>query len=276
MAQEPAQKPFVEPSEMHEKTKVRAMVEAVPDQNGRWDTLPSSMPINPVHIALMHTGKVLVVSGSGNDPDNKDLQAGVWDPKTHTIKTFKISWDMFCNGMVVLPSGRPFVLGGTLSYDTPTHGFFGEPRTSGFDPVSEKFVDMPRMNGGRWYPTGTVLGNGTTLVYSGFGTSGGINPTVQIWTGKAWTAAGTAFAGVPLYPREHVLPNGKVFESGSNQDSQIYDPVAHTFATVASTNLKRNRDYGTSVLLPLTPANGFKPKVMILGVATQRRRTPPS
>ncbi|MFY9822613.1 MAG: galactose oxidase-like domain-containing protein [Thermoanaerobaculia bacterium] len=246
---------------MHEKTKVRAVVEAIPNQNGRWDTLPSSMPINPVHVALMHTGKVLIVSGSGNDPDNKDFQAGVWDPKTHTIRTFKLAWDMFCNGMVVLPSGRPFVLGGTLSYDP----FFGEPRTAAFNPAGEKFVDMPKMSGGRWYPTGTVLGDGSVLVYSGLGTTGAVNTTVQIWRGKAWNAAGTAFAGVPLYPREHVLPNGKVFESGANQDSQLYDPVAHTFTTVATTQLKSNRNYGTSVLLPLTPANGFKPKVMILG-----------
>lgn len=260
-AQDQPPKPFIEPSEMHEKTKVRAVVEAIPNQNGRWDTLPSSMPINPVHVALMHTGKVLIVSGSGNDPDNKDFQAGVWDPKTHTIRTFKLAWDMFCNGMVVLPSGRPFVLGGTLSYDP----FFGEPRTAAFNPAGEKFVDMPKMSGGRWYPTGTVLGDGSVLVYSGLGTTGAVNTTVQIWRGKAWNAAGTAFAGVPLYPREHVLPNGKVFESGANQDSQLYDPVAHTFTTVATTQLKSNRNYGTSVLLPLTPANGFKPKVMILG-----------
>jgi hypothetical protein len=264
IAQEPAQKPFVEPSEMHEKTKVRAMVEAVPGQNGRWDTLSSTMPINPVHVALMHTGKVLIVSGSGNDPDNKDFQAGVWDPKTHTIKTFKISWDMFCNGMVILPNGRPFVLGGTLSYDN-SHPFFGEPRTSGFDPASEKFVDMPKMSGGRWYPTGTVLGNGSVLVYSGLGTTGDTNTTVQIWTGKAWTSAGTAFAGVPLYPREHLLPNGKVFVSGAKPVSQLYDPVAHTFTAVATTKFPSDRNYGSSVLLPLTPANGFKPTVMIVG-----------
>ena len=72
---------------------------------------------------------------------------------------------------------------------------------------------------------------------------------------------------MPLYPREHLLPNGKVFESGANRNSQIYDPAAHTFTTVATTIFDRNRDYGTSVLLPLTPANGFKPKVMILGGA---------
>jgi hypothetical protein len=52
----------------------------------------------------MHTGKVLVISGSGNDPDNKNLQAAVWDPVTLTVRTFTISWDMFCSGMVILLS----------------------------------------------------------------------------------------------------------------------------------------------------------------------------
>jgi Domain of unknown function (DUF1929) len=250
-------------SETHAKTRVRAVVEASPNQSGRWDTLPFEMPINPVHVALMHTGKVLVVSGSGNDPDNHDLQAAVWDPKTATVKTFKIAWDMFCNGMVVLPDGRPFVLGGTLQYDP----FHGEPKTAAFNPLSEKFVDMPSMGGGRWYPTGTVLGDGSVLVYSGLGTDGSMNRTVQIWNGKAWKAAGTAFANVDLYPRQHVLPDGKVFEDGYNPDSQLYDPVSHAFTTVATTIFGRDRFAGTSVLLPLTPANAFKPKVMILGGA---------
>jgi hypothetical protein len=261
-AQAGQEKPFIEPSETHEKAKVRALIEAQPNLNGRWDTLPFTMPINPVHVALMHNGKVLIVSGSGNDPDNHNLQAAVWDPKTSTIKTFQIAWDMFCNGMVIRPDGKPLVLGGTLRYDP----FFGQPKTAVFDPLTEKFTNTLNMSGGRWYPTGTVLGSGLVLVYSGLNDiNGAINKTVQIGTGMTWSPAGTAFAGVPLYPREHVLPNGKVFESGANRDSQLYDPVAHTFTTVATTILGSNRDYGTSVLLPLTPANGFKPKVMILG-----------
>ncbi|HEX4962135.1 MAG TPA: galactose oxidase-like domain-containing protein [Thermoanaerobaculia bacterium] len=264
-AQDQPPKPFIEPSEMHEKTKLEAVEEKHPELNGRWATLPFHMPINPVHVALMHTGKVLVVSGSGNDPDNQNFQAAVWNPKDHTIRTFKLAWDMFCNGMVVAPDGRPLVLGGTLRYDP----FKGEPRVSAFDPAAEKFVNLPVMNGGRWYPTGTVLGNGSVLVYSGLNDKdGGINPSVQTLTGKTWAAAGTAFAGVPLYPRQHVLPNGKVFESGANRDSQMYDPATQKFTTVATTNFDRDRNYGTSVLLPLTPSNGFKPRVMIMGGAS--------
>ena len=28
---------------------------------GRWDTMPYTMPINPIHVGLMHTGRVLIV-----------------------------------------------------------------------------------------------------------------------------------------------------------------------------------------------------------------------
>lgn len=37
---------------------------------GQWSTLSYTMPINPIHAALLRTGKILVVSGSGNDPKN--------------------------------------------------------------------------------------------------------------------------------------------------------------------------------------------------------------
>jgi galactose oxidase-like protein len=262
-AQPGQEKPFVEPVEMH-KAPARAL-ETQPAQRGRWDTLPTLMPINPVHVALMYNSKVLVISGSGNDPNNRNLQAGVFDPASGNVRTFPIRWDMFCNGMVILPDGRPLVLGGTLQYDP----FFGEPRTATFDPTTETFSDAAQMNGGRWYPTGTVLGNGSVLVVSGFtNTSSTVNTNVQILVAGTWTPAGTIFAGVPLYPRQHLLPNGKVFESGANRDSKMFDPATTTWFEVATTNLPANRDYGTSVLLSLTPANGFKPRVIILGGVT--------
>jgi galactose oxidase len=267
-AQPGQEKPFIEPAEMHKAPL--AKLEAQPAQRGRWDTLPELMPINPVHVALMYNSKVLVISGSGNDPNNKNFQAGVWDPASGTVRTFPITWDMFCNGMVILSSGRPLVLGGTLKYDD----FLGEPRTAAFDPTSETFFDTAPMSGGRWYPTGTVLGNGTVLVVSGLtNTSSTVNTTVQIWVSGNWTPAGTIFAGVPLYPRQHLLPSGKVFECGANRDSKMFDPATNTWFEVATTNFAANRDYGTSVLLPLTPANGFKPRVMILGGANPATNT---
>ena len=210
------------PSEMQHKTKMQ-LREVAPQLNGRWDTLPFSMPLNPVHVALMHTGKVLVVSGSGNDPDNKNFQAAVWNPKTLTIKTFQISWDMFCSGMVILPDGKPFIFGGTARYDGPGLNFLGERRTATFDPAAETFADTPDMGqwNGRWYPSGVVLGDGTVLVYSGSdNTNGNLNTSVQIWSGNTWVAGGVAFQNLRLYPRQHVLPDGKVFVSGASPNTQ--------------------------------------------------------
>ena len=42
------------------------MTTAQANVQGHWSTLPYLMPINPVHVALLSNGKVLVVAGSGN------------------------------------------------------------------------------------------------------------------------------------------------------------------------------------------------------------------
>src|SRR4051812_49021271 len=88
---------------------------------GQWRTLPSLVPINPVHVALMNTGKVLIVAGSGNVPTVTNYQAAVWDPQSETLVTQSLAWDMFCNGASFLPDGRLFINGGNLQYD-PFHG----------------------------------------------------------------------------------------------------------------------------------------------------------
>jgi hypothetical protein len=221
------------------------------------------MPINPVHAALLHNGKVLVVSGSGNLPSNTNFQAGVFDPQTGTVTTQPVSWDMFCNGMVVLPDGRAFINGGTLQYDP----FHGELRSSVYDWSTGTFTDVQSMAHGRWYPTVTTLGDGTLMTFSGLSESGGTNTSIEIYSvSTGWsTQIGSPFTP-PLYPRMHLLPNGKVFYSGSTTQSRLFDPVAKTWSgVIATTNYGGTRTYGTSVLLPLTPANNYKPVVMIMG-----------
>jgi hypothetical protein len=175
---------------------------------GQWQTLPNLMPINPVHAALLHNGKVLVVSGSGNLPSNTNFQAGVFDPQTGTVTTQSVSWDMFCNGMVVLSDGRAFINSGTLQYDP----FHGELRSAVYDLTTGAFTDVQNMAHGRWYPTVTNLADGTFMTLSGLDENGNTNTTVEIYSVTAgWSAQiGVPFTP-PLYPRMHLLPNGKVF-----------------------------------------------------------------
>ena len=230
---------------------------------GQWSTLPYQMPINPVHMALMNNGKVLVVSGSGNVPTNTSYAAALWDPQAGTIATQPLGWDMFCNGMTILPDGRPFVVSGTLQYDP----FHGQLKTSAYDPGAGTFTDLQSMAHGRWYPTVTTLGDGRVMTFSGLTETGATNTAVEIYTvGSGWSQEYVAPWTPPLYPRLHLLPNGTVFYSGSTTSSSIFDPSTQTWTmNVAHTNYSGTRTYGTSVLLPLTPANGYKPVVMIMG-----------
>ncbi|HEY4739417.1 MAG TPA: galactose oxidase-like domain-containing protein [Candidatus Acidoferrales bacterium] len=238
-------------------------VRAQANVTGTWQTLTTTMPINPVHVALMHTGKVLVVSGSGNYPPDTDYTAAIWDPANDTVTTMPITWDMFCNGMVVMPDGRPFVMGGTLQYDP----FYGQQKTSAFDPITETFADQQSMADGRWYPTSTVLADGRVMVFSGLGLTGNTNTTVEFFTlGAGWSVPYTAPWTPPLYPRMHVLPDGNVFYSGPTTSSSLFNPLTQTWTmNIANTQYSGTRTYGSSVLMPLTPANGFKPRVMIFG-----------
>src|SRR5436190_2854364 len=230
---------------------------------GQWQTLPYTMPINPVHAALLNNGKVVIVSGSGNVAGNTSFRAALWDPQAGTIMTQPVGWDMFCNGMVVLPDGRPFVMGGTLQYDP----FHGELRPSTRDPATNACPDHQSMAHGRWYPTGTVVGDGLVMIFSGLSETGGTNTSVEFYSASSgWSAAFSAPWTPPLYPRLHVLPNGNVFYSGSSTGSSLFNPATHIWTTnVAFTNYNGTRTYGTSILLPLTPANNYTPKVLIMG-----------
>src|SRR5438876_4275885 len=104
------------------------------------------------------------------------------------------------------------------------------------------------------------------MVFSGLNETGGTNTSVEIYTlGTGWGIASTAAWTPPLYPRMHLLPNVKVFYSGSTTQSRPFDPSTKVWSNVATTNYSGSRTYGSSVLLSLTPANNYDPRVFIMG-----------
>ena len=251
---------------------VRAQASSV----GQWETLLYEMPINPIHIALMNNGKVLVVAGSGNVPIETNFRAAVWDPQLGSFDMKQLTWDMFCNGMVILPDGRVFINGGTIQYDP----FFGSRRSAVYDPATGQFSDVAQMARGRWYPTVTTLGDGRVLTFSGSRDTGGTNTSVEIYTpGPAgapgsWSPEYAAGWTPPLYPRMHLVTDGRVFFAGSHAASRFFDPSTNTWTgVVATTEFGATRRYGTSVLLPLTPEDGYRSRVMIFGGANPATKT---
>lgn len=89
---------------------------------GSWKQIdiPEEYRTNAIHAALLHTGKVLIVAGSGNE--QKKFDAGsfdtvLWDPRTDTFKKIPTPEDFFCSGHAQLPDGRLLVAGGTARYE---------------------------------------------------------------------------------------------------------------------------------------------------------------
>ncbi|MET7765609.1 kelch motif-containing protein [Streptomyces sp. NPDC005393] len=91
-------------------------------ENGHWDVVnvPERYRINTIHAALLHTGKVLLVAGSGNNAKNfaaKSFRSVLWDPRKNTYKNIPTPKDLFCAGHTQLPDGKLLVAGGTQRYE---------------------------------------------------------------------------------------------------------------------------------------------------------------
>ncbi|MFC7218466.1 galactose oxidase-like domain-containing protein [Streptomyces polyrhachis] len=90
--------------------------------NGHWRTVdvPERHRINTIHAALLHTGKVLLIAGSGNDArqfDARTFRSVLWDPAKNTFRDVPTPADLFCSGHTQLADGRLLVAGGTQRYE---------------------------------------------------------------------------------------------------------------------------------------------------------------
>ena len=174
--------------------------------DGLWTTLPYLMPINPIHCSLLRTGKVLIISGSENNPPEHEAgeyYAAVWDPQSGAFAVQNLLWDLFCNGRPALPDGRFLVVGGSAAVAPP----YGEFRATVFDPATEKFTQVESMAHGRWYATVTELSDGGLMAFSGLAeqgytgqpgedTRGVHNQNVEIYhVGAGWSPLITRLPG---------------------------------------------------------------------------------
>lgn len=98
-------------------------------QYGHWEVvnLPEEFRLNTIHGAVLPTGKVLLVAGSGNNRDNFNaysndgklsvLKTAVFDPKTNIVKLVDTPHDLFCSGHAFTQQGNLLVAGGTSGYE---------------------------------------------------------------------------------------------------------------------------------------------------------------
>ncbi|HVL81562.1 MAG TPA: galactose oxidase early set domain-containing protein [Actinomycetota bacterium] len=227
--------------------------------------------------------------------------------------------DMFCADVRILSDGRVIVVGGTRwGYDpldtkesapqlvdafesgtgTPAprgvSEVYGSNATRFFDPVGNGW-DAPaasNMNYGRWYPTLLTLPTGDMFVASGveqlITNERGLNvhetEILDLSTGT-WRETGpNGSTSLPLFPRLHLLPSGKVFYTGTAQMwspagqavdqalwavQKAYDPLdPDSTWQVTGIGAFGPRSGVFSVMLPLTPENGYSAARFLIGGGT--------
>ena len=199
-----------------------------PAQLGQWDDVVALSNV-AIHTSVLPNGRVLfwgrrdLPTGSMNEHECTPL---VWDPTsgqlTPTPKPRRqdgTTINLFCAGHAFLPDGRLLVVGGHLRDGD------GLDQACVYDFRDNSWTALPVMNKRRWYPTATALPDGTVLVSSGSYIENGntiIDDVPQVWDGRAWRSL-TPFIGLPLYPRMHVAPDGRVVMSGSNARTFLLD-----------------------------------------------------
>ena len=193
---------------------------------GEWRQSSSPSPVRTAHVALLRTGKVLLIVGSGNSRGEFDagrFTTSVWDPTTETFTAVDTPWDAFCAGHSFLPDGDLLVAGGNTAYPGPAtnNANVGSPKTYLFDPDTNQYVAQPDMAQARWYPTVVELGSGNQFTVGGLDEVGlrtsasqTYNATTNTWSASKEPPAELSF--MPMYPALHLLADGRVFYSGSN------------------------------------------------------------
>lgn len=89
---------------------------------GSWEVLdvPEEYRTNAIHAALLRTGKVLLIAGSGNSQQKFDagtFDTVLWDPADNSYRKIPTPEDFFCSGHSQLADGRLLVAGGTARYE---------------------------------------------------------------------------------------------------------------------------------------------------------------
>ena len=221
--------------------------------------------------------------------------AALYNLKTHALKPLTMQSNSFCAGGTFLRNGTMINVGGNPVVEEITNAAdFGDvdglQAVRIFEPCDSENVDncdmyenhsRIRMASPRWYNTVLRLSDGSAMIVGGSKKGGWINnqttnnPTVEYFPPK--------FGGLPvqldflqytmnsnLFPIAISLPDERVFMA-ANRDAIIYDWKTNTEQKLPQIPHGVRVTYpmtGTGLLLPLTPANGYIPEVLICGGST--------
>jgi hypothetical protein len=207
--------------------KSREMIAAAVTVNGFKSGVWSpvyNLPIVPIHVAMLPSGKFLMWDSVGDAPTesyptHNTTRAIVWDPETGNIVRNDVytGFNIFCAGHAQMSDGTQFIAGGNKNSSLD-----GLDTLHIFNPFNNSWNMIGRMSGERWYPSVTAMPNGEMLI-----TSGGWE-TPEVYNSQTGVRSLTnAVLSMPLYPWLEAAPNGKAFYFGPD-DKLRYITTAGT------------------------------------------------
>jgi hypothetical protein len=239
------------------------------EKMGHWVTLKVSAKyrINAVHTALLYTGKVLIVAGSGNNQGNFDaghFESIIWNPANNTFKKIPTPYDMFCGGHTFLPDGKLLIAGGTTRYEVLASAV---KYAAGVMVITDQVPNGKPFN----LPAGTKLESPTGAIYvttvevtvkpatirvaPGKGANRHVTVTesqVETWVHAVKAGKGQNVTDLTRFTilGHHPVPARNLFGTtntinmaqqefwGSNK-SYIFNPATETYQRVSNLNLAR-------------------------------------
>jgi hypothetical protein len=222
-----------------------------PEKVGKWGP-KMKWPNVAIHTHVLPNGKVLFWSrrewnkdmpvGGKGALDPHDCVPRLWDPQTGKFTNLpRPGYNLFCAGHTFLADGRLLVVGGHIADSE------GERHASVFDYKTNTWKRIDDMNRGRWYPTAVTLANGDVVVSSGSDEHQQVNDVQQVGKNGHWRCI-VNFIGLPLYPRMHLAPDGRVFMSGARADTYFLDTKNGGQWTPKANRQGGFREYAPSVL----------------------------
>ncbi|KAL6752384.1 glyoxal or galactose oxidase [Haematococcus lacustris] len=215
---------------------------------------------------------------SGKHPDFSTVIAGYWDMDTLSFTNVNATDSLFCSGHTLTSEGDILVVGGHIAKSGYADGLKG---LRIYNSTSGAFTRIGSLRAPRWYPTATLLPNNWVMITGGTikpGSGTGSNPYYELWNPQRpgttqqlpLSADFVQSTGDIYYPAQYILPSGHLFMF-CNVYGEIFDPMAaQTLSVIPALggNMRVFTEYpftGTSVMLPLTPANNYTPEMVFFG-----------
>jgi galactose oxidase len=218
-------------------------------EKGEWAAV-FDWPNVGIHVHVLPNGKVLFWGRREKDQglDPKTCKPRVWDPEkkkdAFSFTANEPGFNLFCAGHTFLADGRLLVVGGHILDGQ------GEKKATLYDPATNKWARTADMNKGRWYPTAVTLADGGVLVSSGsIQGNQGNNKIQQVFDpGKGKWREIVEHNDIPLYPRMHLAPDGRVFLAGHLKLTQLLETGGGGKWQVVGDSGGKQREDGCSVL----------------------------